>query len=140
MKHLSLFPILLVCCFLQQSTSAQGIDRAISGGMVSTPELHNVSCGSVGSCQCTLDDKWCYRPTNLVVRVPDSKWVFTGKPYLVIDDDGQGSAQWNMLDRRDHCPADRYIVTLNNPDEIHVQIKSGSRSFRCHLECTAHRD
>jgi len=48
--------LLFICC---KSSFAQSEQRAISGASVSTPDLHNVSCGSVGNCQCSLDDRWC---------------------------------------------------------------------------------
>jgi hypothetical protein len=133
--------VILLLSLCANNSFSQSLQRAISSSTVSTPELDQVTCGSsFGNCPCSLDDKWCYKPTDLIVRVPDSKWVFIGAPYLVIDDDGKGSAAWNMLDRRDHIPGDRFKVTLNNPDEIRVTILSSSHSIKCHIECLAQRD
>ena len=55
--------LLFICC---KSSFAQSEQRAISGASVSTPDLHNVSCGSVGNCQCSLDDRWCSAVVGVV--------------------------------------------------------------------------
>ena len=127
---------LLIALSLSITFSYGQDQRAIQGATVSTPELHEVSCGGNTGCVC-LDNKWCYKPTYLTVRVPNSKWVFIGKPYLVVVEDNQGAAAWNMLDRRDHCPSDRFFITLDNPDEKNVKILSSSRSFKVRIECLA---
>lgn len=109
-------------------------ERQICGDAKITPNLPEVRCHwEAGSkCHCLGNGgpgsplgngKYCYEATNLDVKTPNARWVFSG-PAAPVCTYNPGSCNWNGLGL-----PDRFSVTLDNPTEIHATVLTSSNSL-----------
>lgn len=110
-------------------------ERPIYGESRDTPNLHNVVYDPANKgCVKLSDGKWCFKKTELVVRTPGDSWVFHGLPWVECTRDNQGSWQWNAIPRE---PSEKFVITLNNPNEIRAYVLTNSHSVGVRLVCMA---
>jgi len=103
-------------------------EKVICSETAFTPELHNVVFYSGGKCRKVGDGKWCFEPTSLSVRTPNSRWVFSSGAWLRCAQDNRGSCGWNSIGRHD-----RFSISLDNPTLIRATAWTNSRSIGLQL-------
>lgn len=122
--------VTFVTTFAQQSE-----EILIYGDSKDTPNLPEAKYKKEAGCRENAGEN-CYLSTIIKVDVP-AGWEFIGDPFVDITRENQGSAAWNVLDRKEANPRDKIEIITNTKLQKVARVWSSSWSIGIRLVCKA---